>query len=248
MSGQEAAQVIMESLVSAIMPACYGALAATAIQCFLNQDYPNRELIVLDNNRDDQTIEQLCIDPRIKYFRVTRRDIGTLRNEGIRQSAGDIICHFDCDDWYSNDRISAQVRYLKESKRSVTGFANILYYQMEPDSTGGTYKYYFNIREIRAGRFGVVPVSNYATGTSQMYTRAWWEKHPFQSLTRGEDYWFQDEAMKAGELHSVDGGKFVVARAHQGSLSPPMLGHAQFPAVDKSEFPQQFFTDTVSAC
>jgi hypothetical protein len=126
----------------------------------------------------------------------------------------------------------------------MVGYTNILYYQMAPDSTGGTYKYYFDISTIRGGRFGVLTQSKYATGTSQMYLRDWWKKHPFQSLGRGEDYWAQDTANKAGQLHSVDGGHYVVARAHPGSLSPPMLGHAQFPQVPRADFPEQFFTDT----
>jgi glycosyltransferase involved in cell wall biosynthesis len=218
------------------MPATYGMMAKIAIQCFLNQDYADRELVILDNNRPGETIESLVTDPRIVYVRTDRKSIGTLRNEGIALCTGEIIAHWDSDDWYANDRLSTQVRLLQESGKAMTGYHDILYFDMSPTAGHNqTFKYRFTTRTSEV---------NYSTGTSMMYLKSWAVAHPFQSLERGEDYYFQDDAQKAGQLVSEDGGKHLVARAHQGSLSPPMLGHTQFPAVPREEFPPQFFTDS----
>ena len=87
--------------VSLIMPACYGRMAAVAIKCFQNQTYSNLELVVLDNNIEGETIQDLlpADDPRIVYVRCDKAPVGALRNQGTALATGEIICTWDCDDW-----------------------------------------------------------------------------------------------------------------------------------------------------
>ena len=51
-----------------------------AIDCFLNQDYANRELIVIDDGTDP--IEDVLLpDPRLRWVRLeSRQTIGAKRN------------------------------------------------------------------------------------------------------------------------------------------------------------------------
>jgi glycosyltransferase involved in cell wall biosynthesis len=218
--------------VSCVMPACYGEMALLAVQCFLDQTYEGElELIVLDNNDEGETIEHLLPeDERIKYHRTVRKPLGALRNEGNRLATGEVICNWDCDDWSSPDRVAAQVERLKESGKAVTGWHNVNYFNTVD---GGTYKYFYEADRNRNH-------PPYAFGASQVYQRAWWEKYPYPE-TGVEDFQFQQEALHRRELDSSDAGDLYVVRSHQLSLCPPQFGHKQFPAVERTSLPQEFF-------
>jgi glycosyltransferase involved in cell wall biosynthesis len=214
------------------MPACYGEMALLAVQCFLDQTYANRELIILDNNPDGQTIEHLLPqDERIRYYRVPRQPVGALRNLGTSYANGEICITWDCDDWYAPTRIEEQVKRLQETGKAVTGWHSILYYDT---SNGNAYRYLY---EPNPGRNH----PPYACGSSQCYLKIWWAKHPFPS-TGIEDQDFQSAALAANQLDSCDAGQLMVARAHGDSQCPPPFGHRQFPAVPKDALPKQFIT------
>ena len=150
-----------------------------ALNCFLSQIYEGPlELVIVDNNDDGKTIEHLLPDDgknkdvadivTIKYIRSDRVPVGMLRNIGTSYASGDICITGDEDDWSSQDRIAAQVERLRVSGKAVTGWHNILFWK-ESENKG--YKYFFEPgRKIH---------SPYACGTSQMYSKSWWEKHPF---------------------------------------------------------------------
>lgn len=226
--------------VSVIMPTGYGdKYFPVALECFLSQTYKGPlEIIVVDNNDDGKTIKHLLplVDGgteaddiiTIEYVLCDRAPVGELRNIGTSYATGDICVTGDEDDWSSQERVAAQVERLRVSGKAVTGWHNLLFWN-ESENKG--YKYFFE-----PGRAH----SPYACGTSQMYLKSWWEKHPFQE-TGVEDYLFQKAALDAGQLDSTDAGQLCVARAHADSKCPPRFGCRQFPAVDKSAFPSAFF-------
>ena len=89
------------------------ALAARAIECFLAQSYPNKELIVIDSSESDrlqQGIDAICYPP-IKLHRMPgcRQPLGELRNIAVRQSAGKFVCQWDDDDLCDPDRLTVQM-------------------------------------------------------------------------------------------------------------------------------------------
>ena len=218
--------------VSCVMPACYGKMALVAVQCFMNQTYENRELIVVDNNDEGDTIETLLPDDdRIKYHRCQRMPVGALRNLGTSYSIGDAICTWDCDDWYAATRIEEQVARLAESGKAVTGFDSIYYFDV---SNGNTFRYFYE-----PGRAHIP----YACGSSQCYLKSWWVNHKFPE-TGVEDYAFQHEAFENSQLDSIDGAELLVARAHGDSMCfPTQLGiHKQFPAVPQNQLPPEFYS------
>jgi glycosyltransferase involved in cell wall biosynthesis len=214
--------------VSCIMPACYGEVAAVAISCFIAQTYENRELVVLDNNPAGSTIEHLIPkgDPRFVYAQCERTNTGALRNQANALATGDVLCHWDCDDWYSADRVSYQIDRLRLSEKAMTGFHSILFYNT---ADGRCYRYTFA---------GTPP---YACGTSAFYTRSWWLEHPFREISRGEDFYFQLEAAQAGRLDSAPGAQLGVARGHRDSTCPPQFGCSQLPQVKPEALPPEFW-------
>jgi len=213
--------------VSVVLPCGYGEkYFRVALGCFLTQTYDGPlEVIILDNNTDP--IEHLLpTDERIRYFHCERDRIGALRNKANALASGEVIVNADEDDWYSKDRIAAQVDRLQVSGKSVTGWHNLLFYNT---ADGGCYRYNYAAKPP------------YAVGTSFCYTRAWWETHPFQSVPKGMDYYFQLEAAQADQLDSTDGAQFAVARAHRDSTCPPQFGCSQFPAVVPTALPDAFW-------
>ncbi len=87
--------------------------AERAIECFIAQSYPNRELVVLDGGGSDrlqQGIEAICL-PRIRLHREppAGRSMGELRNSAVQKATGEYVCIWDDDDLYDPDRLSIQM-------------------------------------------------------------------------------------------------------------------------------------------
>jgi len=109
-------------LISCIMPTCNRrAFINQALIYFEQQDYPHRELIIVDDG-DDRILDLLPSDPRVRYIPLPRQTpIGAKRNIACEQARGDFIAHWDDDDWYAPHRLQYQVTPLLENKADMTG-------------------------------------------------------------------------------------------------------------------------------
>ncbi|MGH3524969.1 MAG: glycosyltransferase family A protein, partial [Mycobacterium sp.] len=88
-------------------------LAARAVECFLAQSYPNRELVIIDDGDSDELrrgIEAIGYPP-IKLHSASdeRRTLGELRNLAVEESAGRYVCQWDDDDLSDPDRLTVQM-------------------------------------------------------------------------------------------------------------------------------------------
>ncbi|HEY9078016.1 MAG TPA: glycosyltransferase [Anaerolineaceae bacterium] len=88
-------------------------LAERAIQCFLNQTYPNRELLILDDGDDDR-LEQFVKaqnHPMLRFFRLPRegKTLGELRNLAMNLTSGEFVTQWDDDDLSDPQRIEIQM-------------------------------------------------------------------------------------------------------------------------------------------
>src|SRR5262249_47334978 len=117
-------------LVSCIMPtADRRRFVPLALRRFLAQDYPNKELLVLDDGKD-AVADLMPSDSRIRYSRSEKKQVlGSKRNECVRASHGDLIIHWDDDDWSADWRISYQVAKLMERNYNICGLNRLLYYE-----------------------------------------------------------------------------------------------------------------------
>lgn len=102
----------MQPLVSCVMVTGKSpqreALARVAIQSYQQQDYPNRELVIVN----DGEFSLACDDPTIREIRVPttpRLSLGELRNIGLEEARGDWICQWDDDDYSGPGRIRLQL-------------------------------------------------------------------------------------------------------------------------------------------
>jgi glycosyltransferase involved in cell wall biosynthesis len=110
----------MTGLISCLMVTRQRAdLIRRAVWCFQHQSYPQRELVVV-NDEDDGTREYLASlgDERIRYLRPERAGLtlGELRNFGVTQARGDYVAQWDDDDWHHPDRLSIQLLSLEQAE------------------------------------------------------------------------------------------------------------------------------------
>lgn len=163
-------------LVSCIMPTANRRnFVAAAICYFQMQDYPNKELIILDNGIDP--IKDLVPDqPEIKYFYVGHIAMATLgmkRNMAISKAEGSLIMHWDDDDWYATDWMSRQVEALLSSEADLCGINQVQFFS----PSKGQYWMSKNFNSKRP----------WLTGASLIYRKSFWKAHPFKDLQIGED-------------------------------------------------------------
>ena len=88
------------------------ALAQRAIQCFRRQTYPNRELVVIDDDPSDELkhwIDALQ-DPQIRHVRLSgNKTLGELRQISMREARGEYVAVWDDDDIYHPERLQMQM-------------------------------------------------------------------------------------------------------------------------------------------
>src|SRR5258708_37994907 len=92
--------------VSCIMPTANRRhFVPQAIHYFLRQDYPNRELIVVDDGADS-VADLIPVDERIRYIRLKQRaTVGAKRNIACEAARGEVIAHWDDADCQAPHRL-----------------------------------------------------------------------------------------------------------------------------------------------
>lgn len=199
------------------------------INCFLSQEHDfDRELIILDDGTTP-CFSVVPFDSRIHYEYGqpgTWATLGEKRNAINGMASGEVIIHFDDDDWYAPDRIADQVGLLISSGKQVVGYHSMLYYR---EKDGGMFRYKYRGN------------GNYASGATQCYWKEYWAANPYSRVTVGEDSAFSMSAEQKKCLVSTDGYGKIVVRSHDSNTGKPCLGSHDFPRVNRAEFPQAFF-------
>jgi glycosyltransferase involved in cell wall biosynthesis len=109
--------VFVEPLVSVVIPTYNRAkYIAEAVESVLKQTYPYIETIVVDDGSTDDTSRILeDFGDRIEYIRQERKERSSARNRGIRNAKGEYVAFLDSDDVWCPEKVSEQVRVLKEN-------------------------------------------------------------------------------------------------------------------------------------
>ncbi len=120
-----AAETTMTPRVSCIMPtANRRPFVAIALDLFSAQTWPDRELVVVDDG--DDPVGDLCegVDG-VRYVRLEQRaTIGAKRNVACERSTGELIAHWDDDDWYGPERLRRQAEPIALGRADITGLTN----------------------------------------------------------------------------------------------------------------------------
>lgn len=105
--------------VSIIIPVYNSAkYIKQCIDSVINQTYKNIEIIIVDDNSIDESIEIIkkIKDKRIKLISIKKnKGVANARNTGIKNAIGDYICFLDSDDYWNKDKIEKQVNFIEEN-------------------------------------------------------------------------------------------------------------------------------------
>lgn len=105
-------------LVSIVIPVYNGAnFMREAIDSALAQDYPNVEVIVVnDGSTDKGKTDKIAksYGDKIRYFEKKNGGVSSAINFGIKQMRGEYYSWLSHDDAYFPNKVSAEISYLKE--------------------------------------------------------------------------------------------------------------------------------------
>lgn len=170
------------------------AFVPQALRCFASQDYPNKELIVVDDG--ERSVEEACAGrPGVRYIRVrTSTPTGTKLNIGIESARGDILQKLDDDDFYAPGFLAAAVARLRRARQADTLVAWCCFVVLIS-------------RERRLYFSG----HGWQAGATLCFRRSLWKRHPFRDIYASSDSWFiRDNAPRIIRICDVE--KFLHVR------------------------------------
>ena len=194
-------------LVSCIMPTYNRrTFVSRSIEYFVRQDYPNRELVILDDG-DDRVSDLVPDLPTLRYIALRDRlRLGAKRNAAIEASRGEIIVHWDDDDWMDRSRLRTQVSALMAADADICGTSEV---------------WFCEIASARVSIYHYPPSEQpWLYGASLCYRRSLWQRKPFEPLDIGEDTRFV-WAPPTGRMLDLDGSRMLIAMVHRDNTSSP---------------------------
>ncbi len=199
-------------LVSCIMPTYdRRPFVPLALRWFLAQDWPSRELVIVDDG-SDAVADLLPEDPRIRYVRLDRKhSLGAKRNLACQNARGDIIVHWDDDDWSAPRRLTYQVSSLLQEQATVCGLTRVYYHQ---PGTGRSWQYIYPDDQ-----------RPWVAGNTLCYVRDFWRRNPFPDINVGEDARFLWNDPSQRMLALAD-NSFFVAFIHAHNVDPKRVHNA----------------------
>ena len=126
---------------------------------------------------------------------------------------GEILLHWDDDDWSASWRVRYQVQEMSSTGADVCGLNRLFYYQ---PATRSAWQYIYPPTE-RA----------WVAGNSLAYTRSYWQRNPFPAVQVGEDarfLWSSD----ARQLKILDNPAFMIGIIHSENTSPKHTRHQRW--------------------
>lgn len=194
-------------IASCIMPtANRPQFVELAVDNFLNQDFRDVELIIIDDGKES-IASILPQHRRIKYFYVPPLgSIGVKRNYACNLAEGEIIIHWDDDDWYAHDWISKQVELVKNIDADIYGLNEIVFFSPLRQQ-------YWKYADKNTER-------PWLSGATMAYRKSFWAAHPFKDIQIGEDYdyiWNNGARIYA---HDYTDGFYAVLHAGNTTLKP----------------------------
>ena len=120
-------------------------LARRAIQCFLNQTYTNKELIIIDEG--ERLLEKWLIEnptPQITYFRQkTPASLGELRNKAVQHATGEYVTQWDDDDLSHPESLSIKIAFLQVFNAEICILQRQYIWNQEAAAIGLSHRYFW---------------------------------------------------------------------------------------------------------
>lgn len=96
-------------------------LLPVAVQCFIEQDYPNKELVVVydDNWKAVGSVSQRFDCKDVRWHVTDKAPLGALRNKSIEFASSGLLVQWDSDDAFHPHYVSVMVRTHLQSQLPV---------------------------------------------------------------------------------------------------------------------------------
>lgn len=187
--------------VSVIIPV-YGVeqFIAATVQSVLEQTYQNFELLIVDDESPDRSVEicQQFTDPRIKIIRQKNRGLAGARNTGIRHAQGEYLAFLDGDDLWLPEKLEKHITHLEHSPAVGLSFSRSEFI----DEVGNSLNTYLmpKLKDITiADLFKGSPIGN---GSAAVVRREVLDAIKFQDNLYGivEDFYFDEHFRRAEDI------------------------------------------------
>lgn len=196
-------------------------MARLALRQFLAQDYPSRELVVIDE--PDEETASFCdglvnglYDGASTLYVQEAGTLGHKLNIGADCANGQILLNWDDDDFYSTDRITRQVEALRLGGRPAAGLSSLIYWS---PGSGYGWEYFAD--------------AYYCSGGTHCRWRDYQLQYPHPDRTCGEDDEWIADVYARSEISTISGMRVYVARNHNDHVSPRFK-------FEQSDFWQRF--------
>lgn len=203
--------------VACVMLACdRPEMSRRAVNCFRRQRYPAdaRVLIILDTGNSDwyRPMGAAANEYHVEAQVLSGKPIGTLRNEANALATGELIAHWDSDDWYGPDRVRQQVEVLSSVPAiQVTGYNETLFYRTV---------------QREAWRY-TAQCRTYCLGASLCYWRETWKWKGFRAMHTAEDTDWQ-LGLRSFAISAINvEGHMMICSLHGGNTASEIKEHAR---------------------
>src|SRR4029077_12348333 len=150
-----------------------------------------------------------------------KRTLGGKRNLACELAGGELIAHWDDDDWCATHRLSTQIAALRENPApQMSGLARLYFYD-PARSRAWTYEHTGGNRA-------------WVAGGTLCYWKTFWRRNPFPDVTEGEDTQFVWADRSAGVLALPD-HSFYMATVHPQNTSPKRTGDSRCRTFPKEQ-------------
>jgi hypothetical protein len=198
-------------LVSCIMPTANRRIfVPQAIRYFQRQTYPHRELVILDDGRQELA-DLIPPDSQVRYVRMDHKStMGAKHNLACELARGEVIVHWDDDDWMADWRLSYQIEILlaHSSVNTLCGLKRLYFYDPAAEQA---WEYIYSADE-----------RPWVSGGTFCYRREFWLTHRFPDMNEGADTVFvwglRDAEILAHVRHD-----FYVGVVHAANTSPKRI-------------------------
>ena len=183
------------------------------LELYRSQTWKNKELLVLDDSeQEDTAFKDLANNQSdIKYWHRTQQlSIGSKRNALIRESTGEIIAHFDDDDYYAPNYLSWMHGEMElnhadlvklggwfslHQRSNTLGFWDTTDFKSEHHIFCGT-----EDLQTKEEAFSENALRSFLTGYgfSYFYKKSCWESTNFPDRDIGEDSLFLEQLITRG--------------------------------------------------
>lgn len=168
--------------------------------CVAQQDFDDLEWLIADNSAEPDAFLSTLSDHRVRYIHLAAPlSIGAKRNLLADQARGEIIVHFDDDDYYSPGYVSRAVTDLKRNSADMVKLSAFHLYSAIYDKFG-----YWDLTRKVGRHFvwskaaitelavddttnGWLANMHLGYGFSYAFAKAAWRSIPFPDINFGED-------------------------------------------------------------